>query len=149
MASMSARRRQRWLAERSARMLVASIDKDYDQVAELLCEIGARQGDRGVFSACYAMAEAVRQWAFPGLPLGDGSLTADRMVGIITGGEEHDPRPMWAARFVAAYCNGDGATCNALYAMQDDERGTLGGVAALVKMAGDIGRDAQQHGAGV
>lgn len=140
---MSDNERLQWLSERTTRLLCAAMDRDPDEVARLLEEIADAQGGTGMYAVCCALAETVRQFAFPNVKQGDGSLTGDMLVierlpGATEPGSPHD---LWAARFVAAYVNGDGDTSTALFfGSMGDEDAHTGGVIALIAMAASIAR---------
>lgn len=133
--------RKKWLVARAKTLLLAAVDNDDDTAAAVLAEVGGRYGHGGVFAVCCALCEALRQWVFPNMKRGDGSLTGDMVRFEIDGDAPVDRAILWSARFLAAYCNGDGDTLEALFfAQTGDQQLIIGGVAELVNMAGDIGR---------
>lgn len=143
---MSDNERLQWLSERTMRLLCAAMDRDPDEVARLLEEISEAYGGQGMYGVCCALSETVRQFAFPGIKRGDGSLTGgmlviERLPGVA---EDDGPHDLWAARFVAAYINGDMDTTDALFfGSMGDEDAHAGGVIALIGMAASIARQAE------
>lgn len=131
----------RLLADLMMRLLCAAIDQDLEEVSRLLGEIGDDHGPNAMFGVCCALAEAVRQFAFPEFPRGDGSLTGDMVAFEKLPGAKTDRETEWACRFVAAYINGDSETTLALFfGSIDDAELHVGGVVALLGMAADLGR---------
>lgn len=136
--------RMQFLTDRTMRLLCAAMDRDPEQAANLLGEIGERYGHDGVYGVCCALAEAVRTWAFPTVPRGDGSLTGDMLILEKLPGAKDDPATDWACRFVTSYINGDDDINTALFfGNLGDQELTIGGVTALIGMAGSIGRQVE------
>jgi hypothetical protein len=135
-------KRLKKLGDLAMRLLAAAIDRDTDTTVGLLEEIGTEYGTHGMYGTCCALAETVRQFAFPKVKQGDGSLTGDLVFIQQTPGSKGDPYALWAARFVAAYINGDADTSTALFFgnVRDADAHT-GGVVALVAMAADLARE--------
>lgn len=146
---MTADERTRYLADQTGRIILAAVDRDHDTVARAIEEIGTAYGHDGVFQLCYALSEAVHQLVFPQVTRGDGSLTGD-MIAI----QANKPpsslsgaASLWAARFVAAYINGDASTTNSLfYGGLENRDQILANVATLVGLAGDVARQKEQPG---
>lgn len=138
--------RLRWLADHAMRLLAAAIDRDSDQAARILEAIGTRYGHDGMYGTCCALSEAIRTWAFPTVKRGDGSLTGDLLGMAKLPGAKDDAATDWACRFLTTYVNGDADTNTALFFGQlGDRELILGGVTALVGMAGGIGRQIEQE----
>lgn len=98
------------------------------------------------FRLCFVLATAVHQLAFPSVKQGDGSLTGNILAIEKLPGAKNEPATEWACRFVTSHINGDGDTNASLFfANLADEDLILGGVVALVAMAGDIARHAEQE----
>jgi hypothetical protein len=134
-----------WLYERFARLMAAAVERDSETTSGIFVEVASRLGDSGVFALCCALAEAVRQYVFPGFTPGDGSLSGDiAVLEKLTDGPDHPPT-LWATRFVAAYLNGDQDTSTALFfgAADDDEELLIAGLVELVEMAADLARQKQ------
>lgn len=133
--------RLEWLSDRTMRVLVAAMDRDGDQVADLLGEIGDAHGAQGMYGVCCALSETVRQFAFPSVRQGDGSLSGDMIAIQKLPGAKDEPDALFAARFVAAYINGDHDTTTSLFfGSIRDEEAHAGGVVALIGLAADIAR---------
>lgn len=133
-----------WLGQRTMRLICAAMDRDADEAARLLEDIGKRYGHDGVYATCCALSEAARVWAFPSVRRGDGSLTGDILAIERLPGAKDDPASLWACRFLAAYVNGDAATSTALFFGQlEDQELIIGGVTALIGMVGGIGRQVE------
>lgn len=142
--------RSEWLTERMWRLLQAAADRQPEDAVKTLTEIGDTYGSKGMFGICCALAETIRVLTWPDRKPGDGSLTGE-MVGVVTEPgftDRDDPHSLWACRFVAAHCNGDGGTTVSLFygplEAKDTEAHT-GGVIALLAMAGDLARRREQE----
>jgi hypothetical protein len=141
--------RLQWLSERTMRLLCAAMDRDADEVTRLLDEIVGRYNASGMYGVCCALAETVRQFAFPTVQRGDGSLAGDMLAIERLPGAPDDPHALWAVRFVASYVNGDGDTSTALFfGSLADEDAHCGGVLALIGMAADIARQKEKESHG-
>jgi hypothetical protein len=117
------------------------VDRDPDETCRLLEEIAEGYGASGMYAACCALAETVRQFAFPSVRRGDGTLTGEMLVVEQMPGSKGDPRALWACRFVASYINGDSGTSIALfYGSVADEDAHTGGVIALLALAASLTR---------
>jgi len=133
--------RMEFLADRTMRLICAAMDRQPEQASQLIEEMGERYGHDGMYGVCCALAETVRQWVWPEVKRGDGTLTGDMLAIEKLPSAREDRATDWAVRFVAAYVNGDGDNTTALFFGQlDDQELILGGVIALVAMVGDIGR---------
>lgn len=149
MTNTDDRERLDWLAERAMRLIAAAIDRQPEQAARLIEEIGTRYGHGGVYGTCCALSEAIRAWAFPTVKRGDGSLTGDLLGMAKLPGASDDPATDWACRFLTTYVNGDSDTNTALFFGQlGDQELILGGVTALVGMVGSIGRQIEAERSG-
>lgn len=133
--------RLEWLSDRTMRLLCAAMDRDAAEAVRLAAEIADTYGTHAMYGVCCALSETVRQFAFPGVKQGDGSLTGDMLAIKKLPGGKDDPHALWACRFVVAYINGDADTTTALFfgSIRDEEAHT-GGVIALIAMAADIAR---------
>lgn len=140
--------RTTYLADQVGRILIAAMDRDPESVAGCFGDVGDRYGDDGVYGVCCALASVVHTLVFPQLKRGDGSLAGDMLAIEKLPGGSDDPHSLWAARFVAAFVNGDDSTTVALFygTLDTDQDITMGGVAGLVRMAGDVARHTEQHG---
>lgn len=49
----------RWIAEKAAEVLLAAVDGDTETVAQAISAVGVRYDNRGVYSLCCALAEAI------------------------------------------------------------------------------------------
>lgn len=140
--------RTRYLARQTGRIILAAVDRDHYTVAHTIEEIGVEYGHDGVFQLCYALSGAVHQLVFSQIERGDGSLTGE-MVAVQANkapASLSGAASLWAARFVAAYINGDGGTASALfYGGLVDQDQTMANVATLVALAGDIARLKEQE----
>lgn len=131
-----------WLYNRFATLLSAAMDANGDAVTDVLIEVGQREGSDGIFAICFALADSIRRLAFPGLEIGDGTLTGGMaVVEKISAGAANGP-VLWAARFVAAYINGDKTRCADLFfiTLESDEELHLAAVIELIRMAADVAR---------
>lgn len=134
--------RMQFLTDRTMRLLCAAMDRDADEVARLLGEIADTYDASGMYGVCCALAQSVLTLAWPEFKRGNGTLNDGEMLAIqkIPGGRD-DPHTLWAARFLAAYANGDMDTCDALFfGSMPDEDAHAGGVVALIAFAADIAR---------
>ena len=140
--------RMEYLTRQSMRLIVAAMDRQPDDCASILSDIGERYDAQGIWGICYALAATVHRLAFPSIQRGDGSLTGDMLAIEQLPGHDGDPAALWAARFVVAYVNGDSGTTNALFdgSMADLDQ-HMSGVVALVAMAGDIARHKEAESA--
>jgi hypothetical protein len=138
--------RAEWLAHTAADLLIAAVDRDEETTAALLCEIVERYDLGGVHSLCFMLASVVHKLAFPKFARGDGTLSGDFLAIWQLPGCDENPAAMWAARFVAAYINGDGANTSALFfGGLPDARNHVAGVCALIIMASDLARTTQEQ----
>jgi hypothetical protein len=136
------RERRDWLTDRTMRLLCAAMDRDPDQVCRLLEEIAETYDASGMYGVCCALAQSVLTLAFPEFKRGDGTLDDGAMLAVQRlPAATDDPHSLWAARFTAAYANGDMDTTDALFfgSMPDEDTHT-GGVIALIGMAASIAR---------
>lgn len=141
---MARNERSIWLTEQTGNLLGAMVTRDVKGAQDALEEIARREDGPGVMMACYAAAEVTRRIAFPDFTRGDGSLNQTTMLGVeLNPAKNVPPSHVWAARFFAAYCNGDDATTEALFfgTMNSDRKEHAGGVIALLKLCADVIRD--------
>lgn len=133
--------RMQFLTDRTMRLLCAAMDRDPEEVTRLLAEIADTYDAQGMYGVCCALAQSILTLAFPDQQRGDGSLAGDMIAIERLPGASDDPHTLWAARFFAAYANGDMDTVDSLFfgSMHDDDAHT-GGVVALIAMAADIAR---------
>lgn len=136
--------RLQWLSDRTMRLLCAAMDRDGETVTNLMAEMADRYNAAGIYGVCCALSETIRQFAFPTLKRGDGTLTGDMLAIEKLPGAKDDPHTQWACRFVVAYINGDSGNTDALFfGTIDDEDLHTGGVVALIAMAADIARQVE------
>lgn len=133
--------RMQFLTDRTMRLLCAAMDRNHEEVARLVSEIADTYDAQGMYVVCCALAQSVLTLAYPDFKRGDGTLTGDLMAIERLPNSTGDPHALWAARFLAAYANGDMDTTDALFfgSMSDEEAHT-GGVVALIALAADIAR---------
>jgi hypothetical protein len=118
-----------------ADLVAAGLDRDVDRLATLVCDVGERFGDRGIYSICCGLANVAEQIAFPPLR---GFAQLD-MVDGRPPEEQDDQASLWAARFVTASLNADSDTRMALFlALTDENAGDS--LAALITMTTDLVR---------
>lgn len=137
------------LYEQFVQLIAAAVIRDNDQVADLLGDIGEERGSEGIFATCCALAQTVLNISFPKARRGDGSLTGDMII-IEQSSEDSDhPRAapaLWAARFVAAYANGDNERCADLFFSESIDTSSdrpdfiIVAVVELLRMAADVVR---------
>lgn len=137
--------RMQFLTDRTMRLLCAAMDRNADEVGRLLDEIAGRCNASGMYGVCCALAQSVLTLTWPDFKRGDGSLDDGTMLAIqrMPGREPEadEPHSLWAARFLAAYANGDMDTADALFfGSMPDEDAHAGGVIALIALAADIAR---------
>lgn len=145
-----------WLVEQVGELLAAAVEMRREvqaggtatdhklRCAQLLADIGQR-GDQAVFAMCLLLAQAIR------LAGGYDDLPPDVFVGVsqcqcgncIT--DASTEARLWAARFTVAHINDQPDTCQALLNanMATGPAAYRGGIAALVRMAGEALLDAE------
>lgn len=125
--------RTHWLATKTVQIIAGATIRDTDRVVRAIEDVDDRYGPDGLYGVCYGLAESVRCMVWPEvdqLPDAAGSRGA-----------------LWAARFLAAYVNGDADTASALfYGQLGDHELILDGLAALVEVVGEAGRQAMDGG---
>jgi hypothetical protein len=131
-----------WLYDRFAVLLAAAMDHNGETVADVLVEVNEREGSDGIFAICCALADSIRRLAFPGIEIGDGTLTGDLAVVEKTSAEAGSEPALWVARFVAAYINGDKTRYADLFflSLESDQELHLAAVVELLKMTADVAR---------
>jgi hypothetical protein len=134
--------RMQFLTDRTMRLLCAALDRDPDEVIRLLAEISDTYNASGVYGVCCALAQSLLTLTWPEFKRGNGTLDDGVMLAIQKlPGSKDDPHVLWAARFVAAYANGDMDTTDALFfGSMPDEDAHGGGVVALIALVADIAR---------
>lgn len=133
--------RMQFLSDRTMRLLCAAMDRDPEEVTRLLGEIAETYDAQGMYGVCCALAQSILTLAFPDVKRGDGSLSGDMLAIERLPGAFDNPHTLWAARFFAAYANGDMDTADALFfSSMNDEDAHTGGVVALIAFAADIAR---------
>jgi hypothetical protein len=131
-----------WLYDRFAVLLAAAMDGNDDVCADVLTEVGRKEGHVGVYAICSGMANAVMQLSFPGVQRGDGTLTGDIAVVRQLSGAGEAPSSLWACRFIVAWMNGDNTRCLDMFSAAVDAGPdtAISNVAALIRIASDIAR---------
>lgn len=142
---MGSDERTLWLTKHTGDLLGAMVIRDPVVAEEAMDAITEKYGETGVLTACYTAAEIARRIAFPNARPGDGTLSGDSMIAVEQAPNvEINPHQLWAARFLAAYINGDTATLAALFfgSAEGNIHDHADGVIALLAMCADLMRDA-------
>lgn len=136
---------QRWLAECTQQILLASIDRRHSYIAQLVSEIGTRHGHLGVYVLCSALASTI-------VALGEfdqsapfhGFAVHNPATGEAISPEDPLARDSYtlihATRFVVAHLNDDEETKGALYTAHPQLTPMV-----LAKLAGAYGRAREEE----
>lgn len=126
----------------AATAMTAAVNREVHTLAQTFAAVAGKYGSSGIYSLCLCFAETICGYT-GARPEPGTAVAAVLLVGDINADDPPDEAraPLWAARFTAAYANGDDAMTRALFlapleAGEEDHART--NVAALVGMAGDI-----------
>lgn len=136
-----------WLGEQTGLVLRAAVEHHSQTVCDLVNTVGREHGYNGLLGLCCGIAAAIRLMILPDWTPGDGTLTGDVVMPVLTGPQAGRAEVRWVGQFVAACANGDHPTARALFdsALHDMDTAT-GNVMTLIAVAGHIGRNTTPGG---
>lgn len=131
------------LSEATMRILAAAMDRDADEAGRRIMYVAENYGDAGMYSVCNALAAVGAKLTYGDEEdLGAAVVTLDG-----SNPDDFPPGParadLFAARFFAAFMNGDEGMKLALFSapiVAGDDDQACRNVAALVNLAGSLAR---------